>query len=95
MKNKLLRNYSEEPTKIDFPSLYPRILHEKDLEIYDIWEASNGNLFIKLSNNYSIAIGGKGMTDSDIENGLSLKTTSWVKSNDISPVKKIGKIVFD
>lgn len=29
---------------------------EKDLEIYDIWESPNGNLFIKISDNYSIGI---------------------------------------
>ena len=33
---------------------------EKDLKIYDVWEAPSGNLFIKLTNEYSIAIGVKG-----------------------------------
>ena len=33
---------------------------EKDLEIYDIWESPNGNLFIKISGDYSIGLGSKG-----------------------------------
>ena len=35
-------------------------MKEKDLEMYDIWESPNGNLFIKISDSYSIAIGPKG-----------------------------------
>ena len=33
---------------------------EKDLEIYDVWESPSGNLFIKMTEDYSIAIGSKG-----------------------------------
>jgi len=40
---------------------------EKDLDIYDVWEAPNGNVFIKISNGYSIAIGPKGYHNPDNE----------------------------
>lgn len=67
---------------------------ERDLNIFDVWESPNGNQFIKISNEYSIAIGGEGDHEPNIEAG-DLKHTQYVKSNDITPVKKIGKIVFD
>lgn len=67
---------------------------EKDLEIYDVWESPNGNLFIKLTDNYSTAIGPKG-DHSPLEEANDLKRTQYVKSNDVTPVKKVGKIVFD
>jgi len=65
---------------------------EKDLEIYDVWESSGGNLFIKISDEYSIAIGPKGQHN-PIERDL--KQTQYVKCDSVSPVKKVGKIVFD
>jgi hypothetical protein len=67
---------------------------EKDLEIYDVWESPNGNLFIKLTDDYSIAIGPKG-EHQPLEDANDLKRTQYVKSNDVFPVKKVGKIVFD
>ena len=67
---------------------------EKDLEIYDIWESPNGNLFIKISDDYSIAIGPKGHHEPNEEWG-DLKRTQYVKSNSVSPVKKVGRMVFD
>jgi len=67
---------------------------EKDLEIYDVWEASSGNLFIKISDEYSIAIGSKGQHNPIEEHG-DLKRTQYVKCDGVSPVKKVGKIVFD
>jgi hypothetical protein len=67
---------------------------EKDLEIYDIWESPNGNLFIKISDDYSIGIGTKGNHEPNEEWG-ELKRTQYVKSNNITPVKKVGKMVFD
>ena len=66
---------------------------EKDLKIYDVWESPNGNLFIKISDNYSIAIGPKGNHEPNIEWG-DLIRTQYVKSNNVTPVKKVGKIVF-
>jgi len=67
---------------------------EKDLEIYDVWESPNGNLFIKLTEEYSIAIGQKGDHSPNTECG-ELNRTQYVKSNDVTPVIKVGKIVFD
>ena len=66
---------------------------EKDLEIYDVWESLNGNLFIKLSNNYSIAIGQKDSHEPNIE-WNELNKSQYVKSNNISTVKKVGKLQF-
>jgi len=67
---------------------------EKDLEIYDIWESPNENLFIKISDDYSIGIGTKGHHEPNEEWG-ELKRTQYVKSNNITPVKKVGRMVFD
>lgn len=67
---------------------------EKDLKIYDIWESSNGNLFIKISDDYSIAIGPKGYHKPNEECG-DFKKTQYVKSDNISPVKKVGRMVID
>ena len=69
-------------------------MKEKDLEIYDLWESPNGNLFIKLTDDYSIAIGPKG-DHQPLEDANDLKKTQYIKSNNVTPVKKIGKIVFD
>ena len=71
-----------------------KILFEKDLKIYDIWESPNGNLFIKVSDNYSIAIGSKGYHNPNEEWG-DLKRTQYVKSNNIVPIKKVGKLKFN
>jgi hypothetical protein len=67
---------------------------EKDLEIYDIWESPNGNLFIKISDDYSIAIGPKG-NHAPTEDYGDLKRTQYVKSNNVTPVKKVGRMMFD
>jgi hypothetical protein len=66
---------------------------EKDLNIYDVWESPNGNVFIKLSDNYSIAIGAIGYHDPVRDYG-GLESSNYVKSDDVTPVKKIGKIIF-
>jgi hypothetical protein len=67
---------------------------EKDLDIYDVWESHNQNIFIKVSDSYSIAIGSRGNHEPNAEWG-ELKSTQYVKANDVSPVKKIGRIIFD
>ena len=67
-------------------------MKEKDLEVYDVWKSPNGNLFIKMTENHSIAIGAKGKHE---PNEFDLSKTSYVKRNDVSPAKKVGKIVFD
>ena len=65
---------------------------EKDLEIYDIWESTGGNLFIKISEGYSIAIGPK---DNHEPHEFDLKSTQYIKSDVYTDVKKVGKLVFD
>ena len=62
---------------------------EKDLEVYDVWESPNGNLFIKIHKEYSLAIGAKGF-----HKPTSIKERPYVKANNITPVKKVGRINF-
>ncbi len=66
-------------------------MKEKDLEVYDVWESPNGNLFIKMTEDHSIAIGAK----SNHEPNENDNKSPYVKRNDITPVKKVGRIVFD
>ena len=65
---------------------------EKDLEIYDVWESPNGQLFIRITEDYSIAIGAKGY---HAPHDHDLKVSQFVKINDVTPVKKVGRIIFD
>lgn len=64
---------------------------EFDLEVYDVWKSPSGNLFIKVSDDYSIAIGPKG---DHTPNEIDFKRNSYVKASSIVTVKKVGKIVF-
>ena len=65
---------------------------EKDLDIYDVWQAPNDNLFIKVSEEYSIAIGPKGHhAPSKTWNELS--HSQYVKRGDV-PVIKVGKVII-
>jgi len=66
---------------------------EKDLEVYDVWESPNENLFIKMCDEYSIAIGRKGQHKPF--GSEELRQTQYVKCSNIVSVKKVGKIVFD
>ena len=66
-------------------------LKECDLNIYDVWESPNGNLFIKLTDEYSIAIGSKGNHQPNEDWG-ELKHSQFVKANNITTVKKVGTI---
>jgi hypothetical protein len=63
-------------------------LLEKDLKVFDVWESPNGNWFLKVDDNHSIALGSKGHHGPEYEG----EKPSYVKANDIVPVKKIGKI---
>ena len=68
------------------------LLREKDLDIYDVWESPNNNLFLKITDKYSLAIGPKGFHDPrqhDLNGGL------YVESNNVTPVKRIGGIIFE
>jgi hypothetical protein len=64
---------------------------EKDLKIYDVWEAPTGNIFIKVSEDYSIVLGTKGYHK---PNDYDLKQSQYIKSNDVTPAKKVGKLKF-
>ena len=66
---------------------------EKDLEIFDVWQAPNDNLFIKVSDEYSIAIGPKGHHAPSVTWG-DLSTSQYVQRGNITPVIKVGKIIF-
>ena len=64
---------------------------EKDLNIYDVWQSPNGNLFIKIGDNYAIGIGQKGHHEPTNDK----EGAPFVKINGDFPVKKVGKIIFD
>lgn len=64
---------------------------EFDLKVYDVWKSPNGNLFIKVSDEYSIAIGPEG---DHTPNEFDFKRNSYVKASSIVAVKKVGKLVF-
>ncbi len=69
-------------------------MKEKDLKTYDVWQSLNGNLFLKISDEYSIAIGSKGFHDPVPENG-DLSRTQYIKCDEVSEVEKVGRLVFD
>jgi hypothetical protein len=78
----------------DFIKESQETIAEKDLEVLDVWESPNGNLFIKVSEEYSIGIGPKGHHAPNIEWG-ELNRSQYVKASNVCPVKKVGKLVFD
>lgn len=69
-----------------------REVFETDLDIHDVWESPNGNAFIKMSDDYSMAIGPRGGHSPNVGD---LKRSQYVKANKVTPVKKIGRIVWD
>jgi hypothetical protein len=69
-------------------------LKEKDLNIYDVWESPNGNLFLKVSEDYSLAMGQRGDHAPSKAWG-DLDHTQYVRSSDVFPVVKVGRIKFD
>lgn len=69
-----------------------KTVSEVDLDIFDVFKSDNGNLFIKMTNDYSLAIGPKGHHGPYIGNDFS---SSYVTINSVSAVKKVGRIVFD
>lgn len=62
---------------------------EKDLAINDIWESVNGNYFLKISDEYSLALGNMDLNKIELVDLLGCKLTP---ANDVSPVEKIGSI---
>lgn len=62
---------------------------EEDLAINDIWESVNGNLFLKISNDYSLALGNIDLNKIELVDLLGCKLTP---ANNVSPVKKIGSV---
>lgn len=69
-----------------------QIKYEKDLDILDLWESPNGNLFLKVNDNFSVALGQKGFFG-PIEHYE--KGATFVLSDTVTPVKKVGKLIFD
>ena len=67
-------------------------LKESDLDVYDVFESANGNMFIKITNKYSIAIGPR---ENHEPYDHDLDSTQYIKGNDVHVVKKVGKLVFD
>ena len=67
-------------------------MKEKDLEIYDLFMSPNRNLFIKMTEDHSIAIGPKG---SHGPHDWDLDSSQYVKRNDVCNVRKVGRLVFD
>ena len=67
---------------------------EKDFEIFDVLEAPSGNLFIKVSDEYSLAIGSRYSPKPNIEWG-ELTRSQYVKRSEITPMIKVGRLVFD
>lgn len=65
---------------------------KKELEILDIWKSPNGNLFIKVSHEYSIALGRKKNLEPCVRD---LETSQYVKTNPNVRAKKVGRLVFD
>ena len=65
-----------------------------DLNIYDIWEDSNKDLFIKMTNEHSISIGSKGK-HSPSDMWKLLDSSLFIKPNNNTPVKKVGKLQFN
>jgi hypothetical protein len=63
---------------------------EDELDIYDIWQSSNGNLFIKLNAEYSIAIGQFGEHK---PNACDLEGPQFVRTSN-SPARRVGKLKF-
>lgn len=64
---------------------------EKDLDIYDVWESVNGNLFIKLTEEDSIGIGAVG---EHAPNEYDFGKSQFIKADNVSEVKKVGKLIL-
>jgi hypothetical protein len=64
---------------------------EADLEVYDLWQAPSGNLFLKVNEEYSIPIGTIGNHGPDEHNPV----LRFSPSNDVTPVKKVGRLQID
>lgn len=66
-----------------------KLVTEAELDLYDVWESPNGNVFIKISDEYSIAIG---HLNNHNPFDFDLKQTQYVKANHLPYCKKIGKL---
>jgi hypothetical protein len=87
-------NCNSKITDAEYEELMkPKELKEKDLEIYDVWESPNGNLFLKVSDDYSLALGTKG-DHAPTKAWGDLEHTQYVKSSDVFPVKMVGRLIF-
>ena len=64
---------------------------EKNLKNWDVYEAPNGNIFIKFGNTYAIAIGSLDIKEPEKSHGV-LVLPCVLNSSDSLEVKKIGKL---
>lgn len=67
-------------------------MKENEVEIYDVYKTSSGNLFIKLTPEYSIGIGAK---EQHTPNEFDVKMSQFVKVTNIIDVEVVGKLQFD
>ena len=59
---------------------------EHDLKVLDLWQSSNGNLFLKVNESHSIALGTfESFNDIDTDEEFNA-----IKSNPITTVRKVG-----
>ncbi len=63
-------------------------LKEKDLDVYDLWQSPNSNLFLKINENESLVLGPYKEHHSDTNGRLTYFST--VQSNSITEVKHVG-----
>jgi hypothetical protein len=64
---------------------------EQELKDLDLWQSPNGNLFLKMNSQFSIALGNIN-TFHQIGFHNESEKFSIVKSNPIIPVRKVGKL---
>lgn len=64
---------------------------EKELDVYTFWEAPNGNTFLKITENYSLALGPINFQDPLPQD---LRSTQYVAVGDCR-AKKIGKLILN
>lgn len=90
-KNLVDRFYKEETKRVK-KNYQMTDLTEDDLEIYDVYKSANGNLFIKITNEYSIALGPK---EDHQPYDIDLNSTQYVKRNNVHRLTKVGRIEFN
>lgn len=86
LKSHLLSQYLAE-----FLGEYVKI--ESDLNIFDVWESPNGNLFLKINDEYSVPLGHKSSVGQVLQ-GME-NDHCFIKRNNITAVKKVGQVIMN